>query len=239
MAEHPRLTVAVGPVPLTENIPALLDTLKIAFPRPENEAYLQALVGTTASERVVAERVGALSLLPTLLERMGVTTTDIALARDERGRPYLLDREGNRPVDFNLSHSNGHVACACVPAPHRVGLDVEEPVPPARAEGLIRRFCTDGELSLLDGRTLMANGAPRPDFTCLWTLREAIAKYEGTGQPLRFDAATPPAGTRLTVMQLSDTGAYLSLCFSGEITALVTVTDGSLRPEVLSDILVT
>ncbi len=199
-----------------------LAELEKAFPLPENTAYLHELAGGLVS--VTGERLSALSRLPSLLRRMGVDPTELVLSRDGHGRPYVTDRHGHRPVDFNLSHTRAHVLCAAVPAPYRVGVDVEEPISPARAEKLMERYATEGERAIMRGRTIFVGEALfparadfRPDFTAIWTVREAIAKYEGTGHPLRFDASLPPRGSRLLLGHLADTGTRVALCLSGAI----------------------
>ncbi len=224
------LTLAVAPCPSPEDVPALTERLHADFPLSENSEYLDSLAASPLP-RVVAERVGALSLLPSLVRLYGWNPADVRLLRDGRGRPYLQTPNGDRPLDFNLSHAGGHTACACVPAPHRVGVDVEEPIDPARADRLIHRFCTAGELAGLSENAIARAG----DFTRLWTVREALSKYAGTGQPLRFDAAAPPAGVRLVTAHLPDTGAYLTVCCSGEVTTPIAVADGSLPMEILAD----
>ncbi len=233
MADVPVLRIAAAPTPPAQALERLLRELTVAFPLPENAAYLSNILGgdsadkTTARPvRILCERVSALSLLPPLLRGMGMDTAALVLGRDSAGRPHLMSRSGDRPPDINLSHTRTYVACACVPSPYRVGVDVEEHVPALRAERLVARFCTEEERALLSGYrsfpgiplSPVRNGF-RPDFTCIWTIREAISKYVGTGEPLRFDAAAPPSGVRLISGRLGGDGAQITLCFSGDITA--------------------
>ncbi len=53
---------------------------------------------------------------------------------------------------------------------------------------------------------------PIPDFLTLWTVREAMAKQDGRGGPLHFDAAAPAEDILLLSTRLADTGASLTLC---------------------------
>ncbi len=306
---------------------------------PSSHAYLNALCGdrscpscresatsapgtpcTTAPWRISYPRLAALSLLPALIEAAGGTPADYTLHRDGHGRPYAVLPDGIVAFDFNLTHTDDHVACALlVPAasvgmicadghdqpdsrpPHTprapfVGLDIEEPIPPPRATRMAARFCTEGEHRLLAaaeapatvpesrrhpfavppvappkapptafvrppdtppnpaaetfGRTneitnyrqnspnhrdpspwrnrgatvaqpcaqplpLWATGdflPPISDFTRIWTIREALAKQDGRGGPLGFDAALPPPAVSLLSVRLADTGASLTLC---------------------------
>ncbi len=227
-APPPRSACAIAllPVPPEATLPTLLSEAEAAFPCPAASAYIRALSGDGTHGRVTCERVGAFALLPRLLHAIGVATQELYPVRDAHGRPYLTAADQRRPADINLSHSRAYVAGACVAAPHRVGVDVEEPVPPARAEKLTARYLSAAEQAILAGATPLP-GTPItpsparfcPDFTCLWTMREAISKYMGTGEPLRFDASRPPRGVRLIGGHLPVGGTRLTLCLSGAITA--------------------
>ncbi len=207
----PLLYLTVRKVPAPEQIADLRGQLVRAFPHKENSVYLDALCGSPLP-RVTAERLGALSLLPPLLETAGVDTADLILRRNENGRPYCA-REDGSPVgfDFNLSHSAAHVACALLIGNCRVGLDVEEPIPPKRALSLLKRYGTKWELTLLG--TPPAEDSPTAIFfTSLWTSREALAKQAGTGMPLQFDCSAVPAELQLLQGTLPDTEASIALC---------------------------
>jgi hypothetical protein len=210
-----RLYLTVRPTPAEEDIPALRLLLEKSFPHKENISYLDALSGTPdhpAIPRVVAERLGALSLLPSLLEAAGMDPAPLVLRRDGHGRPYCEAADGT-PVgfDFNLSHSSAHIAAALLVGDGKVGVDVEEPISPKRALPLIRRFCTEGELAMLadlpDDESLAARF-----FTSTWVEREAIAKQDGGGMPLRFDTAKLPEGIMLWSGHLPPTEAAIALC---------------------------
>jgi phosphopantetheinyl transferase len=113
--------------------------------------------------------------------------------------------------DFNLSHSSAHIAAALLVGDGKVGVDVEEPISPKRALPLIRRFCTEGELAMLadlpDDESLAARF-----FTSTWVEREAIAKQDGGGMPLRFDTAKLPEGIMLWSGHLPHTDTAIALC---------------------------
>ena len=212
------LTVKKTPAP--EDIPSLRETLGKSFPHKENISYLDALCGSPLP-RVTAERLGALSLLPSLLEAAGIDPTALILRRDERGRPFCVTADGTlpfcglmgkpSPFDFNLSHTASHVAAALMVGEGKVGVDIEEPIPPARALPLIRRYCTEGETALLkdapDDEALAAR-----IFTDLWVVREALSKQEGGGMPLRFDTAKIPADVWLWNGYLPATDTAVALC---------------------------
>ncbi len=215
-----RLCLIVSPLPASTEIPHLRETLKSAFPSPENSVYFDALMGHSdvmGLSTVVSARLGALSLLSMLAARIGMKTTDLRLFRDPNGRPYVTDSTGKHPFDFNLTHSATHMACALLTGGGRVGLDIEEPIPPTRASALISRYATKGERAMLN-RQSIPSFIPSPvDFTRLWTIREAVSKYDGGGRPWSYDAATLPPGIQLLCGHLTDTGAALTLCFPAEV----------------------
>ncbi len=209
------LYLTVRPVPPTEEIPALREFLEKAFPDRENLPYLDGLSGSPdhpALPRITAQRLGALSLLPSLLAEAKIPTDSLLLRRDESGRPFCVSKDGS-PVgfDFNLSHSAGHIACAVLVGNGRVGLDIEEPIPPPRALPLIRRFCTEGELTLL-AELPPDDALAASFFTSTWVEREAIAKQEGGGMPLRFDTTRLPDGVMLWTGYLPTTDTMIALC---------------------------
>ncbi len=210
-----RLYLIVRPTPAEEDIPALRLLLEKSFPNKENIPYLDALHGSPdhpAIPRVVAQRLGALSLLPSLLEAAGMDPTPLVLRRNGHGRPHCEVPDGS-PVgfDFNLSHSSAHMAGALLVGDGKVGVDVEGSIPPKRALPLIRRFCTEGELAMLadlpDDESLAARF-----FTSTWVEREAIAKQDGGGMPLRFDTAKLPEGIMLWSGHLPHTDTAIALC---------------------------
>ena len=214
------LFLTVKDTPAPEAIPSLRESLEKAFPHKENMAYLDTFCGSPLP-RVTAQRLGALSLLPSLLEAAGVDPTILLLRRDGRGRPFCVTADGTlpfcglmgkpSPLDFNLSHTNTHVAAALMVGEGKVGVDIEEPIPPARALPLIRRYCTEGETALLkdvpDDETAAALV-----FTDLWVVREAMSKQDGGGMPLRFDSTNIPDGVWLWNGYLPDTDTAVALC---------------------------
>ena len=210
-----RLFLTVRPTPAEDNVAALRHYLEKAFPHKDNSAYFDALFpgsGRASLSRAAAQRLGALSLLPSLLEAAGIDSNPLVLRRDEHGRPFCTAPDGS-PVgfDFNLSHSSAHIAGALLVGSGTVGVDVEEWIPPKRAWPLIRRFCTEGELAMLENLPDDDDLAAR-FFTSTWVEREAIAKQEGGGMPLRFDTASLPPNIMLWSGYLADSGTGVALC---------------------------
>ncbi len=197
----------------SDEVSSLRTSLGESFRRPENEPYLDGLMRglPRGLPHVAVTRLTALSLLSLLLEKAGVDSRELILARDAHGRPYAK----NVPeLDFNLSHSDTHAVCALLIGGGRVGVDVEEPLSPDRAARLWQRYATDGERTRFDS----AKPQPWEGFVRLWTLREAIAKQDGRGQPLNFDASAVPPGVCAHSGHLPDTGAALALCVPDSIS---------------------
>ncbi len=187
----------------------------------ESRTYLDEIAAVGRENvplRVTISRLAALQCLVRLTTEAGMDTRELTLGRDAAGRPFVTNAEGRRPFDFNLSHSDAHVACAWCSV-GRVGIDVEEPIPAARAEALSRRYATTGEQAFL--------AAGVADFTRIWTVREAIAKYEGHGGPAGYDASAVPDGLHVFGGILPDTGASLSVCAAAD-SGVPRLADGSL-----------
>lgn len=205
------LYITVRPKPSESNLLSLHKSLEAAFPHEENRAYMDGLC-TSPLPRVTAQRLGALSLLPSLLKAAGLETEPLILRRDEHGRPYCESADGSPAgFDFNLSHTDTHVAAALLVGSGKVGIDIEEPIPPARALPLLHRYCTPGELALLDDLPADDNLSAR-FFTSTWVEREAICKQEGGGMPLRFDTARLPEGVLLWTGYLPETETKIAVC---------------------------
>ena len=206
------LTLTVKPIPSISEITSLQRYLHDVFPAKENMSYLQDLVDKTrpAPPHITIARLGALALLPPLLLNAKINTNELVLSRNEHGRPFCFSESSPVGFDFNVSHSKHHIACALWIGSKQVGVDLEEPLTPARAEPLIRRYCTDGERALLFG---LSPQAAADEFTRIWTVREALAKQAGQGRPLLYDASRIPPDTNIFCGRVSDTGTVLSLSF--------------------------
>lgn len=117
-----------------------------------------------------------------LARHLGTTPADVTFVRDPSGRPALHPR--HPPLDFNLTHTEGVIGCAVVPA-GRVGLDAE--TYPARAEAarLVDVVLTRGE------RATVEAAPPDRQLHLLaehWVLKEAYTKALGLGLRHPFDS---------------------------------------------------
>jgi 4'-phosphopantetheinyl transferase len=127
--------------------------------------------------------LGAGILLLYGLAAAGVQDAEISFGEHEK--PFLAGRED---LFFNLSHS-GHLA-ACAVSERPVGIDIEE----VRHfdERLVRYVFRDEESDWILKNTEHADTG----YTMLWTLKESLMKYLGTGialeaKKIRMDMAGP------------------------------------------------
>ena len=110
--------------------------------------------------------LGASYLLIKGLNELGYK--DIDFKYNENGKPYLVDI----PLFFNLSHS-GNLAI-CVISDQEVGIDIE--LTNRYKDDLLKMVSTELEYKYInnsDNKELL--------FTRLWTIKESVMKYLGTG----------------------------------------------------------
>ena len=94
----------------------------------------------------------------------------------ERGKPILAARTDEADLAFNLSHTDGLVACA-VTKGAEVGVDVEA-LDRIVGGGVARRFFSDRENAALERLPRVARARR---FLDLWTLKESYLKATGQG----------------------------------------------------------
>ena len=123
--------------------------------------------------------VGRASLRWVLGRTLGSSPGEVPIVRGARGRPRL---DGDAQLDFNISHTEG-LALIGVTRAGRIGVDIEREERDVNADGLARKFLTDGEratLAPLDER------ARRARFLRYWTCKEAMSKATGDGVSAPF-----------------------------------------------------
>ena len=121
------------------------------------------------NEKAARLSISALSLL----HRAGAVGT---LTYDENGRPYFEERT----CDFSITHTQNHVFCAILDGedePMRVGIDAEDLDRPdfTNLQELAARWFVGEEQ-----KTFLASPT-KETFLCIWTRKEAYAKYIGEG----------------------------------------------------------
>ena len=102
-----------------------------------------------------------------LREEYGITEVP-EFVYNEFGKPSLP----NLSIHFSLSHCKD--AVACVVSDYNIGIDVESIMP--YNPDVARRVCTSDEIKMLE-----QSSNKDVDFIKLWTVKEAISKYEGAG----------------------------------------------------------
>jgi phosphopantetheinyl transferase len=88
--------------------------------------------------------------------------------RDEKGKPRFEDEA----CHFSISHSRDY--WACVFSAHQVGLDIQYRKTSGNEILIARRFFSPEEAALVENEGTNV-------FYKLWTKREALGKYLGTG----------------------------------------------------------
>lgn len=107
----------------------------------------------------------------------------------------------NLPIHFSLSHCKDAVACAV--SDYNIGIDVESIVP--YNPDVARRVCSKAELKKLE-----QSENKDVDFIKLWTMKEAISKFDGRGLTMSFNEINIGDYTILT----QEASNYiLSVCF--------------------------
>jgi len=139
------------------------------------------------------------ALVRTTLSRYApVAPADWHFIANAHGRPEILDRPAGVPdLRFNLSHTDGLIACA-VTIGREVGIDVEH-VGRRLTQDVAARFFAPAEVAHL--QSLPADQQERVFFD-YWTMKEAYIKARGFGLALplgdfafHFAPDRPPAIT--------------------------------------------
>jgi 4'-phosphopantetheinyl transferase len=115
-----------------------------------------------------------------------VRASALRFAAGRQGRPEIEAPAECRALRFNLSHTDGLVACA-ITRERDVGVDVERLARAAQIAGIAARWFSGVELSAL-ARLEPHSRARR--YGDLWTMREAYAKARGKGLSLPLTRLT-------------------------------------------------
>ena len=159
---------------------------------PELEAQCRLLL--PVAERESAQRfhfardrrVGhaARALVRTVLSRYRpVDPMDWRFRNNSYGRPEIAGPEVGAPIYFNLTHTDGFIACAVSRKP-TVGIDAEDARNSRVPLEVADRFFSSSEVR--DLRTLRRS-AQRRRFFEIWTLKESYIKGRGMGLSLPLD----------------------------------------------------
>lgn len=125
-----------------------------------------------------SEYLMARALARTLLAGYaGIAARDWRFSTNEYGRPVIADPVAFRNLSFNLSHTEGLLACA-VSLDRAVGVDVERVNHAVDPDELAPLVFAPPELERLAAAPTQGR---RNTFFALWTLKEAYLKARGMG----------------------------------------------------------
>ena len=132
-------------------------------------AQQQEILSLRRTESRVSRLCAHRLALEMLSRESGLPMAALVIETDPLGKPQVK----NAPLHFNVSHSGDFVVCAVDAQPVGVDIEVIHPVRPV----LAARVCCPEEL---------AYAAPGGDldpvrFFEIWTAKEALLKYRGTG----------------------------------------------------------
>ena len=102
----------------------------------------------------------------------------------QHGKPSLSGENASSGLNFNLSHSSGHVVYA-IARERNLGIDVEHVRPESAGEDIAQRYFSAREVS--DLRTLPPEARVEGFFHC-WTRKEAYLKATGMGLQISLDS---------------------------------------------------
>ena len=111
-----------------------------------------------------------------LKNRYEINYDDFAFSETEHHKPYLSNKAGVKPLEYNLSHSGQWIAI--IIGSKSVGIDVEEKKDLKDFEGISRIVYSELE------NTSVVPSEGNPDleqFYRHWSCKEAFLKAEGTG----------------------------------------------------------
>ena len=177
-----------------EEAVSLLDSYRALMSNEERERMAR-LVFDRDRRRFLLTR----ALVRTTLSRYcAMPPADWRFIANVHGRPEILDRPAGVPdLRFNLSHTDGLIACA-VTIGREVGVDVEH-VGRRLTHDIASRFFAPREVA--DLHRLPADEQARVFFD-YWTLKEAYIKARGFGLALPLGdfafTLSPPAPPRIT-----------------------------------------
>jgi 4'-phosphopantetheinyl transferase len=157
-----------------------LDRLRLS-PGDAREWLSAEELARAERQRDVTERnrfLIARAWLRRLLGRqLGVDPGVVALGSGPFGKPMLDPFAGGESLQFNLSHSANHVACALA-ADDEVGIDIERIQPAVATPDVAAPFLTTTEMTQVFSRPGVDATV---EFFRRWTLKEAVLKAAGTG----------------------------------------------------------
>ncbi|MCI0459602.1 MAG: 4'-phosphopantetheinyl transferase superfamily protein [Gemmataceae bacterium] len=158
--------------------PEVLQSYQALLSREEATRHQRYLFDRNRQQFLVAR-----ALVRTTLSRYaGALPTDWGFVANGHGKPAIAAPKEFSHLQFNLSHTDGLVACA-VTSGHEVGVDVEDVGRREISTGLARYCLSASELAHWEA---LPAAEQREVFFDYWTLKEAYMKARGLGLSLRL-----------------------------------------------------
>ena len=160
--------------------------------------YIKDIEKSPRREARQLQSRAARRLLEDMLDFCGIAEREVA--RDDKGRPYLVDRPD---VDFNISHADNIAVCVLSLGEGRVGVDVEK----------IDHGMTEERLERFAKRFFLYNIPTNArELTKKWTAKEAYLKYLGVGLTSGIYSVTPEDDEKVRIEQMEIGDCCLSVC---------------------------
>ncbi|HVA58247.1 MAG: 4'-phosphopantetheinyl transferase superfamily protein [Gemmatimonadaceae bacterium] len=155
---------------------------------PAHEREKTALVASEAQRaRLTLSRAWVRDILARYLSE---APADITIRRSARGKPQVVAKDTDAPLQFSVSHSADHMLVA-VTRSDDVGVDLERMTRLADVERIAARFFARGEYDAL----LALPAEQHADaFFRAWVRKESVVKALGTGIAAAFDGFTVSLG---------------------------------------------
>ncbi len=122
-------------------------------------------------------------LRTTLFRYTGIKPRLFEFSNNQYGRPELILHDSLPPIRFNLSHTDGLIACAVV-LKQDIGVDVEDMERRAVSLKIADRFFSKTEV---DDLHQIPESRKRDRFYDYWTLKESYIKARGRGLSLPLE----------------------------------------------------
>lgn len=162
--------------------PELIETYQSWLDEQERSRYKRFHLPKHRHEYLVAH-----ALLRSSLSRYGnCLPQDWQFSRNAYGRPEIRAGCGLPTLRFNLSHTEGLVACAITPTAD-IGIDVERVTRAGDWSAVANVSLSDRELTDL---TKLSGPEWNHHFFRLWTLKEAYIKAQGKGLSMELSHIT-------------------------------------------------
>ncbi len=128
----------------------------------------------------------------------------------KNGKPFLSDSNN---IFFGLTHCRN--SCACVTAEYETASDITDLRPISMRTA--KRFCSEAELSELE-----VSSDPQRDIIRLWTIKECLAKADGSGLFADFKSIGKAQRDKLQLVEGID---YIAACCIKKKTEVIKITE--------------